>query len=60
MRYTSKKVVVSCQAKWREAAQMQMEGTIPNQNANTRRQYAYWLRQMRLNYPMSLYMVDWC
>ena len=60
MSYHSRKVVKSCQSKWREAAQMQMEGKHTHEDEASRRQYAYWLRQMRTNYPMSLFMVDWC
>lgn len=47
-------------AKWREAAQLHMDGVHPNLDANTRSQYAYWLKEIRGCFTMRNYGVTWC
>ena len=51
--------IQSAHAKWREAALLHMDGVHPNLDDDTRKQYAYWLKEIRGCYTLRDYGVTW-
>jgi hypothetical protein len=59
MRYVSRKLLKRWHTLVKRGAQAQMDGRHPLENANTRKEYAYWIKEIRHAFPIGEYGVTW-